>query len=82
MKHHKPIFWAPGQVLHKLDDTVLQVDVSDYESFIYKSSSFKVSLLQYAQDSIAWESYVIMYINDINLSTSTFCHLDYILIIM
>ena len=45
---------------------------SDYESFIYKSSSFKVSLPQCAQDSIAWESYVIMYINDINLSTSTF----------
>ena len=45
---------------------------NNYESFIYKSSSFKVSLPQCAQDSIAWESYVIMYINDINLSTSTF----------
>jgi len=43
----------------------------DYESFIYKSSCFKVSLPQCAQDSIAWESYVIMYINDINQEVST-----------
>ena len=50
-----------------------------YESFIYKSSSFKVSLPQCAQDSIAWESYVIMYINDINLSTSIFRCPDYLI---
>ena len=30
--------------------------MSSYESFIYKSSSFKVSLPQCAQHSIAWES--------------------------
>ena len=68
------------RILLKLSDFLLfeigricqKHDVAHYESFIYKSSSFKVSLPQCAQDSIAWESYVIMYINDINLSTSTF----------
>ena len=53
----------------------LHPEKQHYESFIYKSSSFKVSLPQCAQDSIAWESYVIMYINDINL---TFRRPDYI----
>ena len=28
-KCHKPIFWAPGQILHKLDDTILEVNVSE-----------------------------------------------------
>ena len=28
-KHCKPIFWAPGWVLHKLDDTRIQINVSD-----------------------------------------------------
>ena len=27
--HHKPIFWAPSQVLHKLDDNEIQINVSD-----------------------------------------------------
>ena len=28
-KHRKPIFWAPGRVLHKLDDTRIQINASD-----------------------------------------------------
>jgi len=28
-KRRKPIFWAPGRVLHKLDDTRMQINVSD-----------------------------------------------------
>ena len=31
--HHKPIFWAPGQVLHKLDDNKMyQIDYLELDS--------------------------------------------------
>ena len=28
-KRREPMFWAPGRVLHKLDDTRIQINVSD-----------------------------------------------------
>ena len=39
-KHRKPIFWAPGWVPHKLDDTILQVNVSDRLLLKIESSTY------------------------------------------